>query len=66
MVLLKWHKGKESACKYRRHKIYRFDPWVKKIPWSGNVKPLLYSCLENYMDRRLWWATVHAVTKSKT
>ena len=22
--------GKESACKCRR---YRFDPWVRKIPW---------------------------------
>ena len=24
------------------------------------------SCLENPMDRRVWWATVHGVTKSQT
>ena len=25
--------GKESPCQCRRHKGYRFDPWVRKIPW---------------------------------
>ena len=25
--------GKESACQCRRHKKYRFDSWVRKIPW---------------------------------
>ena len=28
--------------------------------------PLLYSCLENSMDRRPWHATVHAVAKRQT
>ena len=28
--------------------------------------PLLYSCLENPIDRGAWWATVHGVTKSRT
>ena len=32
---------------------------------GGNVNPLQYSCLENPMDRGLWWATVHGVTKSQ-
>ena len=27
--LPRWHSGKEST--YKRH---RFDPWVRKIPWS--------------------------------
>ena len=31
-----------------------------------NGTPLLYSCLENSMDRGAWWATVHGVTKSWT
>ena len=31
---------------------------------EGNGYPLQYSCLENTMDRRAWWATVHGVTKS--
>ena len=28
---------------------------------EGNGNPLQYSCLENSMDRRAWWATVHGV-----
>ena len=30
----------------------------------GNGHPLLYSCLENPMDRGAWWATVHGVAQS--
>ena len=33
---------------------------------EGNGTPLQYSCLENPMDRRAWWAAVHGVTKSRT
>ena len=33
---------------------------------EGNSYPLLYSCLENPMDRGAWWATVHGITKSWT
>ena len=33
---------------------------------EGNGTPLQYSCLENPMDRRAWWAAVHGVTKSQT
>ena len=32
---------------------------------EGNGNPLQYSCLENPMDRRAWWAAVHGVTKSQ-
>ena len=35
-------------------------------PGEGNGNPLQYSCLENSMDRGVWWATVHGVTKSQT
>ena len=31
--------GKESACQYRRHKRYEFDPSVRKIPWWRKWKP---------------------------
>ena len=34
-----------------------------RSPGEGNVYPLQYSCLENPIDRRAWWATVHEVTK---
>ena len=53
--------GKESACNVE-------DPG--SIPGLGrssgerNGNPLQYSCLENPMDRGVWWATVHGVTES--
>ena len=34
-------------------------------PLGGNGNPLQYSCLENPMDRRAWWATVRGVAKSQ-
>ena len=37
-----------------------------RSPGKGNGNPLQYSCLENSMDRALWWTTVHRVTKSWT
>ena len=33
-----------------------------RSPGGGNDNPLQYSCLENSVDRRAWWATVHGVT----
>ena len=30
---------------------------------SATHNPLHYSCLENPMDRRAWWATVHGVAR---
>ena len=33
---------------------------------EGYGNPLQYSCLESSMDRGVWWATVHGVTKSRT
>ena len=33
---------------------------------EGNGNPLWYSCLKNSMDRGVWWASVHRVTKSWT
>ena len=33
---------------------------------EGNGTTLQYSCLENPMDRRAWWAAVHGVSKSRT
>ena len=37
-----------------------------KFPGVGNGSQLQYSCLENSMDRRAWWATVREVIKSQT
>ena len=33
---------------------------------EGNGNPLQYSCLDNPIDGRSWWATVHGVAKSWT
>ena len=32
-------------------------------PGEGNGDSFQYSCLENPMDRGIWWATVHGVHK---
>ena len=37
-----------------------------RSPGGEHGNPLQYYCLENPMDRGAWWATVHAVTKSRT
>ena len=41
-------------------------PGSGKAPGVGNGNPLWYSCLENYMERGAWRATVHGVAKSQT
>ena len=37
-----------------------------RSPGEENDNPLQDSCLENPMDRRALWATVHRATKSQT
>ena len=37
-----------------------------RSPGGGNGNPLQYSCLENLIDRRACWASVHSVAKSWT
>ena len=37
-----------------------------RSPGEGNGSPLQCSCLENVMDRRVWWATVHGFAKIRT
>ena len=41
-------------------------PGSGRSPPEGNGNPLQYSCLENYMDRKAWWATVYEIAKSWT
>ena len=44
------------------------ETWVRSLgqedllEW-GMAYPLQYSCLENPMERRAWWATVYQVVK---
>ena len=51
--------GKELACQCRRS-------LGQEDPGGGHDNPLQHFCLENPMDRRAWWVTVHRVTKSQT
>ena len=37
-----------------------------RSPGGGHGNPLQYSCLENPINRRAWWAIDHGVTKSWT
>ena len=37
-----------------------------KSPGEGDGNPLQYSCLENFMGRGAWQATVHGIAKSRT
>ena len=41
-------------------------PGLGRSPGGGHSNPLQYSCLENPMDRKAWWSTVHGVVKSWT
>ena len=41
-------------------------PGVGRSPGGMHGNPLQYFCLENPMDRRAWWATVHGVAKNQT
>ena len=41
-------------------------PGLRRSPGRGNGNPLLYSCLENPMDRGTKFPTVQRVTKSWT
>ena len=61
-----WLSGKEHTCQCRR---FRFDPWVKKIPWRRAWQPTSVAmdnpgeCLENPIDKGARQTTVHAVTR---
>ena len=41
-------------------------PGLGRSPGEGNGNLLMYSCLENPMDRGTWRATVHGVANSQT
>ena len=41
-------------------------PGLGRYPGGGHCNPFQYSCLENPMDRGVWWAIVHSVPKSWT
>ena len=58
--------SKEPACQWKRLRDVGSVPGLGRFPEEGHVNPLQYSCLENPMDRGVWWAMVHRVAKSQT
>ena len=55
--------GKAFACNVGYPALI---PGSGRSPGEGNGYPFQYSCLENFMDRGAWQATVHGVAKSQT
>ena len=41
-------------------------PGLGRSPGEGYGNPLQYSCLENFMDRGAWKATVYGIAKNWT
>ena len=41
-------------------------PGLRKSPGEGNGNTLQYSCLENPMGGRAWWAPIHGVAELDT
>ena len=66
MTSLDFHGGsdsKESACNAGDLGLIS---GLGRSPREENGNSLQYSCLENSMDKGVWWATVHGVAKSQT
>ena len=61
--LPRWLSGKETAFNAGDTDSI---PGLGSSPGVENGNPLQYSCLENPMDRSIWWATVCGVAKSQT
>ena len=54
--------GKESACNAGDLSL---NPRSGRSSREGNGNPLLYSCVENCIDRGAWRAAVHGVLKGQ-
>ena len=58
-----WLNSNASAC--NAGDLGLIPGWGRS-PGGGNGNPFQYSCLENPMDRGVWWTTVHGLLKSWT
>ena len=65
--LPQWLSSKESACSEGDTGDVGSIPGSRRSPGVGHRNPLQYSCWEkNAIDRGVWQAKVHRVTKSQT
>ena len=54
--------GKESACNVGD---LGSAPGLQRSPGEAKGNPVHYSCLDSPMDRGVWWATVHEISKNQ-
>ena len=59
-------RGKGPACQAGDAGYSGLIPESGRSPGEGNGNAVQYSCLENPVDRRAWWAAVHGVAKCHT
>ena len=64
--LPRWFCSKESACNAGDTGDAGSIPVWERSPGGEHDNPLQPSCLENSLDKGVWQATVHRVTKSWT
>ena len=57
--LSKWLNGEESTCNAGDTGVVGSIPGLGRSPGGRNGNLFQYSCLENSMDRGVWWAIVH-------
>ena len=57
---------KNSPANVRGRRDASWVPGLRKSPGGEKGTPVLYSCLENPMDRGAWRVTDHGVAKSQT
>ena len=57
--------GKELAFNAGDLRDMGLIPGSGRTPGGVHGNPLQYSCLENPMDRRTWWATDHGFIKNQ-
>ena len=50
--LPRWFSGKEFICQCRRLRRHRFDPGIRKIPWSRKRQPSPVFLPETYHEQR--------------
>ena len=60
-----WFSSKESVCNVGATRNMSLIPGLARSPGGGHGNSLQYFCLEKPMDRGIWRATVHRVTKSQ-
>ena len=61
-----WLSNKESTCKAENAGDAGAIPGSGRSLGWGHGNPFQYSFLENPMNRAVWWATNHGVTKGQT